>query len=576
MTLDGIESLGQLFASISSFLKTRALRLSKSGFKTAGMGKHAIDSTTGFWENPPYSQSKPPRWLVQVFVDDGEIRAALPQGHSSINIGMSNTAQGDVAALACRIQPLVKTGPSAFIAPEDAEVDAIFVFKGALAKGSSADAFHFVPATGQLTRVLDGNPPAVYIYAALLGLRPLDDVLTTVGDVDVTYGAVLEALQDLIHRETADGAEPIPFFDLTDSRAVAEIISRVEDAWQTTHVDPSSVAAPEPSADYDEEPSPIGLAPLHVPVNPKLLGINDSVYRQINAALRSGKQHLMLYGPPGTGKTTLAQWIAENLPGSEWTLVTGSADWSSQDVIGGYQPVGGGNIGFVPGVLLREFDRPLIIDELNRCDIDKVLGPLFTVLSGQATTLPYREDIGNPGSETYTILPVPKPSPAPHEFAPGPAWRLITTINSIDRASLYQMSYALSRRFAWIFVDAPTDLRGFITDFLLDRSEDNSVLACPLADAWAAINTVRSIGPAPIIDVINYMLFLAPEMNFFGPPTVDAQVAFVEALDMALLPMLDGISPSESEQIADSLILAFALQGSDADRVASRLRSAAI
>ena len=154
---------------------------------------------------------------------------------------------------------------------------------------------------------------------------------------------------------------------------------------------------------------------LEIPENTDLLGIDPTVYRQINAALKSGKQHIMLYGPPaGTGKTTLARWIAGVLTGGKWTLVTGSSDWSSQDIIGGYQPIGDGGVAFIPGVLLRRFDRPLIIDELNRCDIDKVIGPLFTVLSGQQTTLPYRLNIEDKASPQYVILPESKPSSAEH------------------------------------------------------------------------------------------------------------------------------------------------------------------
>src|SRR5690606_31797887 len=180
------------------------------------------------------------------------------------------------------------------------------------------------------------------------------------------------------------------------------------------------------------------------------------------------------------------------------------ADWSSQDIIGGYQPVGDGEVDFVPGILLRNFDRPLIIDELNRCDIDKVIGPLFTVLSGQQTTLPYRTDIKDKKSPPYAILPRPKANPAEHEFAPGHAWRLIATINSIDKASLYQMSYALARRFGWVYVDAPLDLAGFITEFLgtLGVPAGPAGASVPLADLWAAINRARVIGPAPIIDAI--------------------------------------------------------------------------
>ena len=89
-------------------------------------------------------------------------------------------------------------------------------------------------------------------------------------------------------------------------------------------------------------------ASIYVPENPDLIGVDSGVYRQINAALKSGKRHIMLYGPPGTGKTTLARWIAACLNGAQWTLITGSSDWSSQDIIGGYQPLGGGSIAFVP------------------------------------------------------------------------------------------------------------------------------------------------------------------------------------------------------------------------------------
>src|SRR6185437_3182522 len=131
-----------------------------------------------------------------------------------------------------------------------------------------------------------------------------------------------------------------------------------------------------------------------------------------------------------------------------------------------YQPVGDGKIAFIPGILLRDFDRPLIIDELNRCDIDKVIGPLFTVLAGHATTLPYRVDVTSPTSPQYVILPQPKPEAGAHEFAPTTAWRIIATINSIDKASLYQMGYALTRRFGWIYVDAPNDLDAFLVEFL--------------------------------------------------------------------------------------------------------------
>src|SRR5262249_3754276 len=141
-----------------------------------------------------------------------------------------------------------------------------------------------------------------------------------------------------------------------------------------------------------------------------------------------------------------------------------------------------------------------------RCDIDKVLGPLFTVLSGQPTTLPYQVDPGKPESARYAILPITKPAPEPYEFAPGKGWRLLATINSLDKASLYQMSYALMRRFAWIHVDVPADIDSFIRDYALahGNAPPSPVSVSPLGVVWRAVIQVRRLGPAPFIDVIRY------------------------------------------------------------------------
>ncbi len=340
-------------------------------------------------------------------------------------------------------------------------------------------------------------------------------------------------------------------------------------------------AAESRSLEDETEDESIGPTEAEVPEFSELIGLDPAVYRQINAALKAGKQHLMFYGPPGTGKTTLAQSVAAVLHDA-FTMITGSADWSSQDVIGGYQPVGEGKIKFIPGVLLHNFDRPLIIDELNRCDIDKVIGPLFTVLSEQKTTLPYRTEIADPDSTAYVILPKPKPSAESHEFAPKPGWRILATINSMDKAALYQMSFALTRRFGWIYVDVPRDLGDFLIEFMRMKKmideEDDPVGTIPLALLWKAVNRARVIGPAPILDMLKTIQAIDSDIDPLVAPSNEQASAYLDGFYMYVLPMLDGILRNEAQVAAAEICEALGLQddAEDGRTLRERLLSLAV
>jgi len=83
-------------------------------------------------------------------------------------------------------------------------------------------------------------------------------------------------------------------------------------------------------------------------------------------------------------------------------MTTATSDWSTFDTVGGYMPdqdeETDGNLSFSSGIVLNRYkdrktekqvNEPLVIDELNRADIDKAFGQLFTVLSGQSVQLPY-------------------------------------------------------------------------------------------------------------------------------------------------------------------------------------------
>lgn len=565
-------------------LKDKGLQFSQCGFKLkAGLGsRHDINLETGFWKEPKYSANKPPRWLYQIEpVEDGW-KAVNPAG-GALNLGAINASQEDKAGVVFRLVPLVQQGANDYFRDDSLEVHALFVFHGATPQGSSAEPFQFDPDSGTM-KYKGADLP--YLLAGLLGVQPRDyEVEVSVAGTPrpLTYGEVIDTLAAGI-TVSPKGRETrmIPVYDLSQNSEFELLKKDISDAWRAA----GPVAAPaaggagldeDEAADDDEIVAP---SSLQIPEMSDLLGIDPAVYRQINAALASGKRHIMLYGPPGTGKTTLARHIATVLTGGKWTLVTGSSDWSSQDIIGGYQPIGSGSVAFIPGVLLRRFDRPLIIDELNRCDIDKVIGPLFTVLSGQQTTLPYRLSIEDKDSLQYVILPESKPSTAAHEYAPGPHWRLLATINSIDKASLYQMSYALARRFGWVYVDAPRDTVGFLEAFL--KKEDPSWTGpvagapCPLAAFWTAINSVRVIGPAPLIDAIKAVQAMEEDAEFFSTPTPSMKEALLDAVDMVLLPMLDGIVVQDADFLAGTAIEVFGLDTAQAERIKARMASVAV
>lgn len=573
------ENRDAFYSWYAQYLKDRGLQFTKSGSKSNYNNKHAIDPKTGYWIDPNYSGSKPIRWLLRIDPFSTPIKASVPDEHRANRLGHANTAQGDKAGIAIRVIPVFAIGNGKFEAKDDWEVTLLFCFADAVPIGSAAETFDFNAATGELTYL---GKPQPYIVAALLSMVPRAET-ANLGGKTIAYGDVIDAIAKLITGAPVGGqAGNIPVYDLTQP---AELVRLRKDVMAAYDAAPpavpkkAAVGVAEVEAEEDEA---IGVPPpvLEIPENKNLIGIDPSVYRQINAALKSGKRHLMFYGPPGTGKTALARHVAETLSPGAWTMVTGSADWSSQDIIGGYQPIGGGDVAFQPGVLLRAFSQPLIIDEMNRCDIDKVLGPLFTVLSGQHTTLPYRVAIDDGNSAQYVILAAEKANLAPHEFAPGAAWRLLATINSIDKASLYQMSYALSRRFGWIYVDVPKDLRGFIAAHLEQVTGSApgqpAGAACPLASVWEAINKIRPIGPAPIIDAVAAIRTIVPEATFFGEPTPAVREAALDAVDMVVLPMLDGIVAQDAATIADAITASFKLDEEQANRIRHRLSSLSV
>jgi 5-methylcytosine-specific restriction enzyme B len=152
------------------------------------------------------------------------------------------------------------------------------------------------------------------------------------------------------------------------------------------------------------------------------------------------KKQVVLYGPPGTGKTRLARMAAEAFAGNNVTHTTFHPSYGYEDFVEGYKPKKTNDglalertDGLFLDVCQKAVEKPqhnhvLVIDEINRADLARVLGELVTYLE--------RDKRGHEFvlSTTKTKLSIPANV------------YLIGTMNTADR-SVAHLDAAIRRRF---------------------------------------------------------------------------------------------------------------------------------
>uniref|UniRef100_A0A7J2U2E9 MoxR family ATPase n=1 Tax=Ignisphaera aggregans TaxID=334771 RepID=A0A7J2U2E9_9CREN len=193
-----------------------------------------------------------------------------------------------------------------------------------------------------------------------------------------------------------------------------------------------------------------------------------------------GCKNVLLIGRPGTGKTSIARFIAERL-GFKPIIVTANAHWSRVDVIGGPMFIAN-MVAWRPGILMQALAEHLkvkgdrwrgvwlIIDEINRADVDKAFGEFFTIFSGPEPSEwiipesiirewekytsqnsgkdPYHEDLNT------IVNALPKTD---RGYMIPPDFRVIGTMNYVDVSNLFTIGEAFTRRFVRIVIDYPQD-----------------------------------------------------------------------------------------------------------------------
>ncbi|AAL65095.1 hypothetical protein PAE3687 [Pyrobaculum aerophilum str. IM2] len=224
------------------------------------------------------------------------------------------------------------------------------------------------------------------------------------------------------------------------------------------------------------------------------MGASAPLERFVALLILSGK-NVLLVGAPGVGKTELALRAARFFTCCEPEVEAGREDLSYEDLVWSYAVGPDGKLERRLGSLGRAVKRSweslakgggpchYVLDEINRANIDVALGRVFTALDVEHRP---RVKVFEEAGVEPPLIPT--------------SLRVFATMNVVDRGQLFKLSFALLRRFAYVYVPPPH--KSISPRLEIPHIIKRDIDFTPYAERAYKSLTINGVGPGDIPTIL--------------------------------------------------------------------------